>query len=218
MDYIRRQLQARRDANTINKLRTDPSTFLKSHTVNTLWAENPANPNNQSQLAQQFYLVEEQNNQPAMRPGRILGNWRMHRVKNYRLTNDPDMANGFGRLVGNFHAPQLAVRQAQTDLAPNLPGLQASSLDLQQVRRRATIHTMDLSGCTIKREQHALFHVQPQANGATLQQSLGNHTFGPQNYGQQNLFVMLRKKNNGLKYYAQTTDQHGRPQLRKGYL
>lgn len=219
MDYMRRQLQARRDAKTITALRTSPSNFLRKHTVNTAWAEAPANAGNHSQLARQFYLVEQHNDNPAMRPGRILGNLHQHRVKNYTLAADPEVANAMGRVVGSFHAPQLAVRQAQADLAPNLPGLQPSALDLQQVARGSTVHTMDLSGCTIKRQQHALFHVQPQANGVTLHQSLGNqHTFGPQDYGQQNTFVMFRQKRNGLKYYAQTTDQHGRPQLRRGYL
>ncbi|HYD80196.1 MAG TPA: hypothetical protein VEC06_10340 [Paucimonas sp.] len=210
--------QARKDRNTIDKLRNDPSTFLRSHTLNTAWPEAPGSAANQSQQARQFYLVEEHNPNPATRPGRILGDLRPHTVKNYRLATDQETAAALGRVVGSFQAPHLAVRQAHADDAPNLPALQPSSLDLRQVGRGSTVHTMDLSGCTIKREQHSLFHVQPQAVGADLHHTLGNHTFGPNDYGAQNTSIMFRQKRKGLKYYAQTTDAAGRPQLRKGYL
>lgn len=219
MSYFSRQKrQERKDAATLSSFRGDPSSFLKKHTVNSLWNE-VGGANNQSSPANQFYLVEQHNNQPTMRPGSILGNLNKHPVKNYILTNDQEQTAGVGlRLVGGFQAPQLAMRRAPSDAAPNLPAMQNSALDLQPIRQGTTIHTMDLSGCSIKREQHSLFHVQPHQDGAPLQTALGANTFGKNDYGQDQQFVMFRKKRNGLKYYAQSVDGNGLPALRKGYL
>jgi len=206
----------RADAATLHSFLHTPSSFLRDNTVNSFWAEAPNSAENRSQQAQDFFLVEQGKSQ---RPGRILGSWRMHDVNHYVLTNNAETAGQIGRVVGHFQAPQLAMRQAAADDAPNLPAIAPSALDTSAIPNRKTIHTMDLSGCTIKREANTLFHVQPKDSGLALQGSLGAHTFGPQQYGGEQHFVMFRKKDDGrLKYYAQSMGPDNTPQLKKGHL
>lgn len=210
MNRFRQWNQRRKDANTVSRFKNKPSKFLREHVVNSAWAEQPGSAANQSSANQNFFLSEVHNPNPARRPGRILGNLRTHRVKEYRLAQNRDMAEGYGRVVGQYQAPHLAVRQTPAD---NAPALQ-SPLDTTAIPRGTPIHTMELSGCSLKRENTNLHHVQPQNDGNVLQNHLAAPTFGKNEYGQEDRFVMFKKKDYGVKLYSQRV-QNGVPTVTK---
>lgn len=207
--------QGRKDRDTLSRFQAHPSTFLREHTVNSYWMETPHNPE-ASAIHTQFHLVEQAEDQVVRRPGRVLGNWRTHRVKHYLLTDDPDLIGGVGkRRVGAFPGSKLPVVQTDDDTTPNLGLHPNSGLDVNQVPLGGTVHTMDLSGCTLKRAGHVLHHMQPHASAdqlhANLPSQLHNPSFGPQDYGQTQTFVMMRKKATGLKLYSQQVSPAGIP-------
>ena len=207
---------SKRDQKTLNRFLNKPGKFLKEHNVNTMWAENPTAADNHSSQSQTFFLVERQKGKDEaanFRPGRVLGNHRKHEVKDYFLTNNADTATGLGRTVGQFDAPHLALRQANDDTNPTLN----SPLDTRRIEQGKTIHTMDLSGCTIKRNGANLHHVMPNQEGNTLQQNLGDNTYGKNQYGGGHRFVMMKRKSYGVKLYAQNSP-NGIPSVTKQKL
>lgn len=207
---------SKRDEKTLNRFLSKPGKFLKEHNVNTMWGEDPSSANNQSSQNQTFFLVERQlgsNETRKQRPGRVLGNLRKHDVKDYYLTNNADTASGLGRTVGQFDAPHLAVRRTTDDTNPALN----SALDTRRIEQGKTIHTMDLSGCTIKRNNANLHHVMPDQDGQTLQNHLGGHTYGKNQYGGGHRFVMMKRKSYGVKLYAQNSPD-GIPSVTKHKL
>ena len=221
-------MKPRKGRDPIRQLTTKPSSFLKRNTLNARWTEDPRSANNRSQSSTLFYLVRQENDRPAHRPGAVLGRLHPHTIKNYLLMRDKAAAEASGEIAGSFHAPRLAVRQVTSDTSPDPTALQQGALDLRHLHPGAAIFTIDLTGCTIKRDRHLLHHLQPAADGVALYRSLGNrNTFGPQDYGQYHPLVMFRMKRGGLKAYAQSVDPapsstvHRLPQgplLKKTYL
>lgn len=177
----------RKDNTPEQLLKRYPSTFLRSHPIESDVEFGGHVANLPSSTQQNFFLSRYSGNQ--------------HRPSGYVLHQTGAPVN-YPR-GPNFSAAFLPMRQmAQDTDAPNTvaPGGTVRDAALDQAHEDVTM-TTQLSGCSITHQGGCLRHLRPDQDGAALQNNLdhrnpGGHTFGRNDY-HGTAFVMMKKERNG---------------------
>jgi hypothetical protein len=168
-------------------LKRHPSTFLRSHPIESD-VELGGPPANLAATAQQNFFLSRYSGNQNTPSGYVL-----HR---------PGAQVNYPR-GPNFSAGFLPMRQmAQDNAAPNTvaAGGTVRDADLDNAHEDVTM-TTQLSGCSITHQGGCLRHLRPRDSGAALQNNLdnrnpGGHTYGGNDY-HGTAFVMMKKERNG---------------------
>lgn len=175
----------RKDNTPEQLLKRHPSTFLRSHPIESDVEFGGHVANLPASAQQNFFLSRYRGNQ--------------HRPAGYVMHQS-------GTAVNDPHGPDfgagfLPMRQmAQDTDAPNTvaAGGTVRDADLDQAHEDVTM-TTQLSGCSITHQGGCLQHLRPDQSGAALQNNLDQnpgHTYGGNDY-HGTAFVMMKKERNG---------------------